>query len=145
MAEEIILLSKSSIAQNQDAKESRKQWGDDFHYRALFEQIGECVFIIGLDFCYLAANAQALNLLGYTEDEFIGLPVKEVMTQENVLGNAALFYERSSLFESVLKRKDGSTLPVEISTSIVYDETEQPAYIQSVVRTSPCEKMRNYP
>ncbi len=134
MAEEIITLSKSSIAQNRDVRESRKQWGDDFHYRALFEQIGECVFIIGLDSCYLAANAQALNLLGYAEDEFIGLPVSEVLTQENVLGNAAPLDERSSLFESVLKRKDGSTLPVEISTSIVYNETGQPAYIQSIVR-----------
>lgn len=111
---------------------SRRQWGDDLHYRALFEQTGECVFIIGLDFRYLAANQQALSLLGYTEDELIGMPVSDVMTQDESLGNESLIEERSSLFERILKRKDGSLLPVEISTSVVYNKAGAPAYIQSI-------------
>lgn len=111
-----------------------RQWGDDLHYRALFEQTGECVFIIGLDFRYLAANQQALNLLGYAEAELIGMPVSDVMTQDEALGNESLIEERSNLFERILKRKDGSLLPVEISTSVVYNEMGEPAYIQSIGR-----------
>ncbi len=113
---------------------SRRQWGEDLHYRALFEQTGECVFIIGLDFCYLAANQQALSLLGYDEDELIGMPVSDVMTQDEALGNESLIEERSNLFERILKRKDGSLLPVEISTAVVYNEMGEPAYIQSIGR-----------
>jgi PAS domain S-box-containing protein len=115
-------------------KDDHKQWGDDLHYRALFEQTGECVFIIGLDFRYLAANHQALNLLGYGEDELIGRHVSDVMNQDEALGLGALIDERSNLFERILKRKDGSTLPVEISTSVIYNETGEPAYIQSIAR-----------
>src|SRR3990172_2416702 len=56
-------------------KSPRNQWGEDFHYRALFEQTGECVFIIGLDLRYITANQQALSLLGYEESELVGMPV----------------------------------------------------------------------
>ena len=112
-----------------------KKWGEDLHYRALFEQTSECVFIIGLDFCYLAANRQALKLLGYEEDELIGMPVAKVMSQDDALGHESLFSDNETrLYERVLQRKDGITLPVEISTSIVYDDMGEPSYIQSIAR-----------
>ena len=114
--------------------ETVKQWGEDLLYRALFDQTSECVFIIGLDFRYLAANQQALGLLGYEEQELIGKPVKDVMSQADFLGHDSLFIDESNLYERILKRKDGSTLPVEVSTSIVYDEHDEPAYIQSIAR-----------
>ena len=66
MDEKIIPLSKPSLDQLLHLKSSHRLWGDDLHYRALFEQTGECVFIIGLDFRYLAANHQALSLLGFS-------------------------------------------------------------------------------
>ena len=111
-----------------------KKWGDDLHYRALFDQTSECVFIIGMDFRYLTANQQALSLLGYEEQELIGMPVSDVMSQDESLGHQSVIEDQSSLYERILKRKDGSTLPVEVSTSVVYDENNQPAYIQSIAR-----------
>src|ERR1044071_9871101 len=110
------IVPASSVDQILHLTDTPKQWGDDLHYRALFEQTGECVFILGLDFRYLAANHQALNLLGYDEDELIGRPISDVMNQDEALGLESLMDERSNLFERILKRKDGSTLPVEIST-----------------------------
>jgi two-component system, sensor histidine kinase and response regulator len=113
---------------------SRYQWGEDFHYRALFEQTGECVFIIGLDLRYITANQQALSLLGYEESELVGMPVSEVMSLGEELGRGTVGSDGSNLSERILKRKDGSTLPVEISASVVYDEEDRPAYIQSIAR-----------
>ena len=107
---------------------------DDLHYRALFDQTGECVFIIGLDLCYRAANQQALNLLGYEEQELIGRPVIEIMSQDEQPGTVMLNGDSPNLSERTLKRKDGETIPVEISASIVYDEKNEPAYIQSIAR-----------
>ena len=52
-----------------------KAWGDDFQSRALFEQSDDCIFIISLGLSYMAANPQALELLGYTESELVGKPV----------------------------------------------------------------------
>ncbi|MDQ2690881.1 MAG: PAS domain-containing protein, partial [Chloroflexota bacterium] len=77
-------------------------WGKDVHYRALFEQTSECVFIIGLDFHYLAANQQALSLLGYEEHELIGMPVSNVMSQDDALGHDSLFVDdESNLYERI--------------------------------------------
>jgi PAS domain S-box-containing protein len=115
-------------------RRSRNEWGENFHYRALFEQTGECVFIIGLDLRYITANQQALSLLGYEEYELVGMPVSEVMALGEELGHGAVGSDGSSLSERILKRKDGSTLPVEISASVVYDEENKPAYIQSIAR-----------
>ena len=115
-------------------KKHTEAWGENSHYRALFDQTGECVFIIGLDLHYLAANRRALNLLGYEEDELIGMPVSEVMSLGESIGDDILVGDKSSVYERILKRKDGTTLPVEISASIVYNEDNEPAYIQSVAR-----------
>ena len=110
------------------------QWGDNVHYRALFEQMRESVFIIGMDFRYLAANQQGLDLLGYTETELIGMSIGDVMSLDESLARDSAGSDRSKLFERALKRKDGISLTVEISTTIVNDEKGAPAYIQSIVR-----------
>jgi PAS domain S-box-containing protein len=115
-------------------KQAEPAWDQNFHYRALFEQTEDCVFIISLDLRYIAANPQAIHLLGYSEQELIGKPVSEIIYQdapveaENILGNT------SNLFERLMRCKDGSTLPVEIRTSIVYNEDGSPAYVQTIAR-----------
>ena len=134
MDEKTIPLPRPSLQNIGNSGAAHKVWGDDLHYRALFEQTGECVFIIGLDFRYLAANQQALGLLGYEEHELIGKPVSDIMTQDDALGRQSRAGERTNLFERILKRKDGTTLPVEVSTSVVYNELGQPSYIQSIAR-----------
>lgn len=134
MHEKTIPLQKFFIESGDKVKNSIHPDGGDLHYRALFDQTGESVFIIGLDLCYRAANQQALNLLGYEEHELIGMPVIEIMSQEEQPGTVTLNGDNSNLSERTLKRKDGTTIPVEISASIVYDEMDQPAYIQSIAR-----------
>jgi PAS domain S-box-containing protein len=134
MHEKTIPLKRFVIESGALVKEPIHGESDDLHYRALFDQTGECVFIIGMDLCYRAANQQALNLLGYEEHELIGLPVIEIMSQDEQLGTVTFNGENSNLSERTLKRKDGTTLPVEVSASIVYDERNQPAYIQSIAR-----------
>ena len=109
-------------------------WGNDFHYRALFEQSDDCIFIISFDLCYLAANPQALRLLGYSVGEMKGKPVSDIMDLDESLGQGIGLEGSSNLSERILRRKDGTTVPVEISTSIVYDKTGNPAYIQSIAR-----------
>ena len=134
MDENTIPLPRPQGKPDSALKRPLNEWGEDFHYRALFEQTGECVFIIGLDLRYITANQQALSLLGYEEHELIGVPVSEVMSLGEELGHGTVAGDDSNLSERILKRKDGSTLPVEISASVVYDEENKPAYIQSIAR-----------
>lgn len=109
-------------------------WDESISYRALFEQTGECIFIISLDFRYITANQQALNLLGYKEEELVNKPVNEVLSQEPTLSSVTFGNQNAHLQERILQCKDGSHIPIEISTSIVYNESNQPAYIQSIAR-----------
>jgi len=135
MDEKTIPLERYAVESRNRTGKPGNTWGEDLHYRALFEQTSECVFIIGLDFHYLAANQQALSLLGYEERELVGLPVSKVMSQDDVLGHGSLFIDdESNLYERILKRKDGTTLPVEVSTSVVHDDNGEPSYIQSIAR-----------
>ena len=134
MDEKTIPLPRPGRKIDSAQKKQRNDWGEDFHYRALFEQTGECVFIVGLDLRYITANQQALSLLGYEEHELIGMPVSEVMSLGEELGHGTMGGDGLNLSERILKRKDGSTLPVEISASVIYDEANRPAYIQSIAR-----------
>ncbi len=81
----------------------------------------------------MAANQQALQLLGYEEKELVGMPVSKVMSLDEQLTHDSLG-EGPNLYERILKRKDGTTVPVEVSTSLVYTTEKEPAYIQSIAR-----------
>ena len=112
----------------------KKKWETDPFGRALFEQTGECIFIIGMDLRYLAANRQALNLLGYDEGEITGMNVSDVISSGELPDQHVILDDESNIYERVLRTKDGSLIPVEIGTSLVSDENGNPAYIQSIVR-----------
>jgi PAS domain S-box-containing protein len=108
-----------------------KAWEDDFFYRALFEHSDDCIFIISFDLHYMAANPQALNLLGYSENELVGKPMSEIVYLDETLNLEAVLDDDSSLLERILRRKDGSVVPVEVSTSIVYDPEYCARYFQT--------------
>jgi len=133
MDEKTIPLSKLPV----DVKvqiSAKKPLGANLDYRALFEQTGECVLIIGLDFKLIAANQQALRLLKYREDEVIGLPLEDVILLEDERERDTLLQKQANLSESTLKKKDGSLLPVELSISVVHSAEGMPAYIQLLAR-----------
>ncbi len=111
---------------------------NETHFRALFEQTNDGVFIISLDLEYLAVNQQGADMLGYEVEELVGMSVNEVIALEQRTGRFPGSMVGAStdqpVYERILQRKDGSTFPVEISTSIVYDPEGRPLHIQSIVR-----------
>jgi PAS domain S-box-containing protein len=115
-------------------EKKKTTWETDQFGRTLFEQIAECVFIIGMDLRYLAANRQALNLLGYNEGEIVGMPVSDVISSGELPDQQIILDDEANIYERILKRKDGTLIPVEIGTTLVSDENGTPAYIQSIVR-----------
>ncbi len=134
MDEKTIPLSKLPVDIKVHLNQGKSSWAESLDYRALFEQTGECVFIIGLDFHVITANTKALKLLGYDEGELIGMPVEGIMSLDESANREALLKQHSSSTEQVLKRKDGSTLPVELSISVVHNEKSMPTYVQMVAR-----------
>ncbi|MCC6261809.1 MAG: PAS domain S-box protein [Anaerolineales bacterium] len=113
---------------------SGKSLGTTLDYRALFEQTGEAVLIIGLNFKVITANPKALQLLGYAEGDLIGTAVEDLMMLDESVGRDVILGNRQQATEQTLKRKDGLIIPVELSISVVHDQKAMPAYIQLVAR-----------
>ncbi len=106
----------------------------DIDFRAVFEQAGECVFILSLDFKFITANQKALQLLGYEKYQLSTLPVEEIVQFDEPFSRGDLLDKNLNFLESTLKKKNGSTLPVELNVSVVHNISELPAYIQMQVR-----------
>jgi len=96
-------------------KESEKK------YSTLIEQANEGILIIqDLEIKY--ANKYIIELLGYQNEEVINSSVERYVSKEVFEQLSSNFYKRingedvPSIYESKVKRKDGSILPVEINS-----------------------------
>lgn len=108
-------------------------------YRALFERTNDGVVIYNLEWEVISANTQALDLLGYTEHEFIGLKSFECEDPENpdVMRRKREQILRGKIipiFEDTLVRKDGGRVPVELSMALVHDARGNPLHVQCIMR-----------
>jgi PAS domain S-box-containing protein len=82
------------------------------------------------------ANDRALAAYGYQRDELIGMPLR-LLREATTLGDfdkqwKALEKEQSLLFETVHRRKDGTTFPVEVSARRI--DVEGVIFRQSIIR-----------
>ena len=108
-------------------------------YEALFEQTNDAVVILDPDGTYQAANKRATDMLGYPQNELIGLPLSKIVKpdeyEDAMRRMAALLADQSvPIYERTLIRKDGTEIPVEMNASLVRDELGRPAYFQVVAR-----------
>jgi PAS domain S-box-containing protein len=112
---------------------------NQLRYRALFERTSDAVFIVDLEGAIIAANRQAADLLGHTDEALVGMSLERIIAPseypdsqekmaELLLGQSQPIYERT------LVRRDGSQVPVEINAALVSDPEGNPLHIQSIAR-----------
>jgi PAS domain S-box-containing protein len=92
-------------------------------FRALVEQAGDGFELIDEEGHYLDVNAATLGQLGYTREEMLGMTVFDVdpLLQCDQFNTTVLALRNGppKRNESVYRRKDGSTFPVEITVSCI--------------------------
>ncbi len=115
-------------------KQGGRLWNGELDYRALFEQTGDCVFIVNLDLNLVTLNPQAARLLGYSNGEYSAALAGDLFNLSDPSRRRIILENRLSVFEHVLRRKDGTLLQVELSSSLVHDVKGEPAYIQLIAR-----------
>jgi PAS domain S-box-containing protein len=107
------------------------------HFRFLFEQSIDAVFMLDFDGRPIFANQQAKNMLGYSEEEFKNLTVETLSADldksQNVL-ERLMAGEKVLPYECHLRHKDGSPIPAEITIELVRDEQGNPLHHQSIMR-----------
>ncbi|MCJ7716553.1 MAG: sensor domain-containing diguanylate cyclase [Anaerolineales bacterium] len=108
-------------------------------YRALFERTNDGVVILNLDWFVLSSNSKAADLMNLSMAELIG---EQFITWDILVEPEKIKEYKDDVlrgddipnFEHVLRRKDGSTLPVEISMALVPDAEGNPLHIQCIMR-----------
>jgi PAS domain S-box-containing protein len=79
--------------------------------------------------CVVLFNEGAENLLGYQTEEILGRPVQELYDNDDCIRDLALEMRKrggsTAGFESILKTKDGHSIPVLISASGLTDQEGQ--------------------
>jgi len=108
-------------------------------YRALFERTNDGVVIFDLNWIVLSANAQAVEMLGYSEVEIVGLNALELGDADNLeemnrSREQILEGQNLPTFEEKLVRKDGSRVPVELNMALVYAVKGNPCHVQCIIR-----------
>jgi len=102
------------------------------HYKSFFENSLDGMYKSTLDGNYIDANPALVKMLGYDN--------KEELLSVNIPGQIYVSKkyrpspkERSKLFETQFKKKDGTLIWVEVSSKVIYNK-EKPAYYEKIVR-----------
>ncbi|MEO0086412.1 MAG: PAS domain S-box protein, partial [candidate division WOR-3 bacterium] len=105
-------------------------------YRAIFEAVGDAVFVESLDGRILDANENACKMFGYTREELLNRQVTDLIPEEAhtwlPLVSAELAARGVFRGEAVNVRKDGTVFPVEVSATTM--DLEQRRMVVVVVR-----------
>ena len=113
------MLQESNKSLKTELKNSDSEVMDD-KYQTLFEQVNAAVFLTTLDGKILEANLKSCELLGYSWDELVRLSLQDILSASTDWSQ--LIDEISSKggihFETENIRKDGTCVPVEVSTSL---------------------------
>ncbi|MGA2613939.1 MAG: PAS domain S-box protein [Spirochaetia bacterium] len=98
-------------------------------YRDLLEQAADGIFLLDENMKFIMANSELCKMLGYAREELLRLSIQDTYPDE-LRDDGRVRFERISSseklrFERLMKRKDGSFFPVEISAGRLSDGTQQ--------------------
>ena len=118
--------SLSTVAQLRESED---------RFRTMFESAPTATMLLGVDGSIMAVNRSLEALLGYTEEEFSALPIRDHVHPDDRENGAQLYaelargdrdsYRREALFVT----KEGRTVVVHLAAALVRDADEKPNYV----------------
>ncbi len=113
---------------------ARKTLSRQYDYLSKFAN--DIILLVDPDGNIREANDRAVTAYGHSRDELLRLSLRDLRppeTQPDITAQMNQVRERNGLiFESVHKRKDGSTFPVEISSRVI--DNGGSLFFQSIIR-----------
>lgn len=121
-----------TIAFGRDITESRlaelRLLESESRFRSLFESATDCMLILDMEGRIVDINRTGHQRLGYSKQEMVGRPIAEFDTPEyapHVAERLARFGKDGKvIFESAHVCKDGTVMPVEINTRMLFLDGE---------------------
>jgi PAS domain S-box-containing protein len=118
----------------------------EHRYRLLAESVADVIWTADIDLRFTYVSPSVVRMLGYTPEELLGWPVKEVLTQHSFATASMVFQKemqavtpgegagcRVQTMELEVKHKSGSTIWIEASMSLLYNEN-RPVEVVGVAR-----------
>ena len=126
-------------AERKHTEEALRESGKKYHLLA--DNTLDCIWQINLDFKFTYVNPAVFQLLGYTQEEWIGSSLSEYCSPENMefmlnLAKQEIKKGNNSnglIFETELFHKNGEIIAVEINEKIIFDDGN-PVSIQGTTR-----------
>ena len=127
----------------QQAQEALRE--SEAKYRGLIEQASDGILISGAQGNILLANSSWCELLGYTKDELVGMNMRETYLEEEKQTHADRLKQvaggQTLRFERMVKRRDASTFPAEVSLRMLNDESVQGIFHDITARRAQEQKI----
>ena len=111
-------------------------------YRLLAENTLDCIWQMGIDFKFTYVNPSVLQMLGFTQEEWIGSSLSDYCSPENMEFMVDLAKEEIKKgsksagvkLETYLFHKNNREIPIEITAKILFDKDEYPVGLQGTTR-----------
>jgi len=120
---------------------AREIWKSEQRYRQLFECANDIVYTTDLTgLHYTSINQRGLDITGYSREDVTRFSFTEIASPEDVARGCEMLrrkLERGSLeptiYEISIKTKDGSWLPIEINSQLIFEDG-RPVGVQGIAR-----------
>ena len=124
------------ITERKRAEEALRE--SEERYRDLFDNAQDTIYVHDLNGTYISANRAAQKLVGYTREEILGKNILDFMAPEyaeQVRANLSTRLDGKELttYEIEVLAKDGRSVPVEVSTRVIYEKGNAVA-VQGIAR-----------
>ncbi|MFA4839408.1 MAG: PAS domain S-box protein [Candidatus Neomarinimicrobiota bacterium] len=125
MFSEMVAIALENIEKGKMLAEARENQNK---FERLFDSNPEPAVFLDKDFCVINVNSRFTEVFGWTIEEVAGKHINDVVADPNMLDEAKLLdvaAEKGYLHHDTLrKRKDGSFVPVSISSAPIYIKGE---------------------
>ncbi|MCI4626971.1 MAG: PAS domain S-box protein [Candidatus Magnetoovum sp. WYHC-5] len=127
-----IVVNARDVTERKLAEEASKESEERFH--RIFEDGPLGIYINSLDYRFIKVNAMLCKMVGYTEEELIALSFAHITHPEDVTIEMDMIEQvkRGKLpylqLEKRYIKKDGSTVWVNLTATIIKDNTGTPLY-----------------
>lgn len=109
-------------------------------YRLLYDNLRDGYASMDMTGTIRECNDSFCQMLGYKPDEIVSLTYAEITPdvwhaiEADIIEKQVFVNGFSDLYEKEYYRKDGSTIPVELRTSLVYDDDKNPVGMWAIIR-----------
>ncbi len=106
-------------------------------YRRIFSTFVDVYYRTDVAGNILVLSPSVLRMSGYRPDELVGRLASSLYVRSedrNRLLGLLLAHGSVNDFETVLRKKDGTLVPVSVTTQLIQNEAGQPAYVEGAIR-----------